>query len=221
MFTGIIQAQGQLDSCEPRHGDLRLWVQVGQLPLEGVKLGDSIAVDGVCLTVAELDNNIFAADVSRETLELTTLGGMAIGTTLNLETALTLNQPLGGHLVSGHVDGVGEVLELSEDARSLRMRISVPVNLSRYVARKGSVTVNGVSLTVNKVQDHRFDVNLVPHTLQETNLGELQAGARVNIEVDLVARYIERLLLGERESGEAKLLLAGLADRLQDQAREA
>lgn len=220
MFTGIIQSRGRLQSCEPRHGDLRLWIDAGKLPMAKVALGDSIAVNGVCLTVTELDGNSFAADVSRETLELTTLGQTEINAAVNLEPALTLQQPLGGHLVSGHVDGVGEVTELTEDARSLRMHFSVPMELARYIARKGSVTVNGVSLTVNNVQGNAFDVNLVPHTLQETNLGDLAAGSKVNIEVDLVARYLERLLSGERDSGEPKLLLAGLADQLLDQARE-
>lgn len=220
MFTGIIQAVGRLDSCEPRQGDLRLWIQTGALALDNVTLGDSIAVDGVCLTVADKEGETFAADVSRETLELTTAGNWQIGARLNLEPALTLQQPLGGHLVSGHVDGVATVNELREDARSLRMGFSVPQSLARYIARKGSVTVNGVSLTVNNVKGCDFDVNLVPHTLQETNLGDLEASHQVNIEVDLVARYLERLLMGERESGEPKMLLAGLAEQLLDQARE-
>ncbi len=218
MFTGIIQAQGRLGGCEPRHGDLRLWIETGQLPMEQVALGDSIAVNGVCLTVVELSSAEeepgFAADVSRETLEHTTLGTTELGAPLNLERALTLDRPLGGHLVSGHVDGVAEVTEIAEDARSVRMAFVLPVALSRYVARKGSVTVNGVSLTVNTVEGNRFDVNLVPHTLQETNLGALQSGSQVNIEVDLVARYLERLLLGDQKESEPGLLLAGLAERL-------
>lgn len=215
MFTGIIQAVGRLDSMEPRGGDLRLWIDAAGLQMERVVLGDSIAVDGACLTVAELDGALFAADLSRETLELTTLGGRKPGDRVNLEMALTLAQPLGGHLVSGHVDGMGELMDCEEDARSLRMRFEVPGELARYIARKGSVTVNGVSLTVNAVEGSRFAVNLVPHTLQETNLGELQPGARVNIEVDLVARYLERLLLGDSPEGEPQLLLAGLGERLQ------
>lgn len=214
MFTGIIQAKGRLDSCEPCQGDLRMWIDAGDLSLDAVALGDSIAINGVCLTVTELDGNSFAADVSRETLELTTLGATEIGAALNLEPALTLSQPLGGHLVSGHVDGVGTVISLQEDARSLRMAFKVPAALSRYIARKGSVTVNGVSLTVNNVDAQEFDVNLVPHTLQATNLGSLAADSKVNIEVDLVARYLERLLLGEGRVGEPRILLADLAGRL-------
>lgn len=215
MFTGIIQAQGQLQNCEPRQGDLRLWIQIGQLPFERVVLGDSIAVDGVCLTVAEREDDRFAADVSRETLELTTLGGTEIGAAVNLEPALTLNQPLGGHLVSGHVDGVGELRLLAQDARSLRMQFEVPESLMRYIAVKGSVTVNGVSLTVNQVEGCRFEVNLVPHTLQATNLGGLSKGARVNIEVDLLARYLERLLQGGQTHEQSPLLLAALNDQQQ------
>lgn len=226
MFTGIIQALGRLDSCEPHHGDLRLWIDTGRLSLDNVALGDSIAVNGVCLTVTELtvagDEKGFAADVSRETLELTTLGQLAIGAALNLEPALTLQQPLGGHLVSGHVDGVGTVLSLEEDARSLRMRFQVPTELAHYIARKGSVTVNGVSLTVNQVEGSEFDVNLVPHTLQETNLGKLEAGSKVNIEVDLLARYLERLLTGANGAvGESQLLLADLAERLSEPTQSA
>ena len=219
MFTGIIQAVGKLQSCEPRHGDLRLWIDTAALSLDAVSLGDSIAVDGVCLTVAEMDGNCFAADVSRETLELTTMGSRQIDAKLNLEPALTLQQPLGGHLVSGHVDGVGKLLSLEEDARSLRLSFEVPAALGRYVA-KGSVTVNGVSLTVNQVEGHQFDVNLVPHTLQHTNLGELQVGDPVNIEVDLLARYLERLLMGEGSIGEPGMLLANLAEQLGAQAHE-
>ena len=228
MFTGIIQAQGRLAGCEPRHGDLRLWIETGKLPLDAVVLGDSIAVNGVCLTVVELNKQAgevgepgFGADVSRETLELTTLGSTEINSAVNLEAALTLSQPLGGHLVSGHVDGMGELVSIHEDARSIRMEFSVPDALARYIARKGSVTINGVSLTVNKVQRSSFDVNLVPHTLQETNLGALQPGSKVNIEVDLVARYLERLLLGDRKDSEPGLLLAGLADSLANEGIKA
>ena len=220
MFTGIIQAVGRLESCEPRHGDLRLWINTGALSLDNVALGDSIAVNGICLTVAEKDDAQFAADLSRETLELTTAGDWQIGAALNLEPALTLQQPLGGHLVSGHVDGVATVNRLEDDARSLRMGFTVPASLARYIARKGSVTINGVSLTVNNVQGNDFDVNLVPHTLQETNLGKLEVGSQVNLEVDLVARYLERLLTGEGAVGEPQLLLAQAAAEHADSLQE-
>ncbi len=216
MFTGIIQAQGRLQKTETQGGDRRLWLDTDKLDLSSVALGDSIAVNGVCLTAVELSERGFAADVSQETLNLTTLGALGEGDPVNLEKALTLNQPLGGHLVSGHVDGIGQVTGMHEEARSLRMEFEVPQDLSRYVARKGSITINGVSLTVNDVKGRHFGVNLIPHTLQETNLGSLQPGDAVNLEVDLVARYLERLLMGDsREQGEP-LLLAGLRHSLQN-----
>ena len=173
-------------------------VATGKLALQGVVLGDSIAVNGVCLTAVELGEGQFAADVSRETLSLTTLGDLRPGTPINLEKALTLATPLGGHLVSGHVDGLGEVLERREDARSWRLRIQAPAGLARYIAQKGSICVDGVSLTVNTVHGAQFDLNIVPHTLDETIIRLYQPGTRVNLEVDLVARYLERLVLGER-----------------------
>lgn len=221
MFTGIIQALGRIERSEARGGDVRLWLDTAQLNLSNVSLGDSIAVNGVCLTVVELAERGFAADVSRETLDLTTLGQLKAGDPVNLEPALTLNQPLGGHLVSGHVDGVGKLLRRAEEARSLRMDFEVPSGLARYVARKGSITVNGVSLTVNQVSGRSFGVNLVPHTLQETNLGNLQDGEAVNIEVDLVARYLERLLMGD-DAGlkQEPMLLAGLRSSLDEQMQK-
>lgn len=217
MFTGIIQAKGQLQRSEHRDGDQRLWIDSAGLNLSGVSLGDSIAVNGVCLTAVELGERGFAADVSNETLGLTTLGQLSPGDTLNLELALTLNQPLGGHLVSGHVDGIGKVTALRDESRSLRMDFEAPGELARYIARKGSITVNGVSLTVNAVEGCGFGVNLVPHTLQETNLGELEVGSPVNLEVDLLARYLERLLTGAQDSQtsrDAPLLLASLHDNM-------
>ncbi len=198
MFTGIIQAIGEVQRLEPRGGDLRLHLHTGKLDLTGVQLGDSIAVNGVCLTAIDLPGNGFAADVSRETLSLTSLGGLKAGSRVNLETALTLATPLGGHLVSGHVDGLGEVLERSDDARSVRFRIQAPAELARYIAHKGSICVDGTSLTVNTVNGRWFELNIVPHTLQETIMGDYRVGTRVNLEVDLIARYLERLLLGER-----------------------
>jgi riboflavin synthase len=198
MFTGIIQAIGQIRRLEPRGGDMRLSVATGKLAMAGVNLGDSIAVNGVCLTAVALNGAEFSADVSRETLSLTTLGGLKSGSAVNLEKALTLSTPLGGHLVSGHVDGVGEVLERHDDGRSWRLRIRAPAGLARYIAQKGSICVDGTSLTVNAVDGSDFEVNIVPHTLVETVIGGYAPGTRVNLEVDLIARYLERLLLGER-----------------------
>ena len=198
MFTGIIQAIGKVVRMEPRGGDLRLHLHTGKLDLGGVRLGDSIAVNGVCLTAIALPGDGFAADVSRETLSLTSLGTLKPGGRVNLEKALTLATPLGGHLVSGHVDGLGEVLERRGDARSVRFRIQAPAELARYIAHKGSICVDGTSLTVNTVDGRCFDLNIVPHTLQETIMGDYAEGTRVNLEVDLIARYLERLLLGER-----------------------
>jgi len=161
-------------------------------------LGDSIATNGVCLTVVALTGRGFSADVSRETLSLTTLQRLRPGTRVNLEKALTLQTRLGGHLVSGHVDGVGEVVSRRNDGRSIRFRIKAPVDLAKYIAHKGSICVDGISLTVNAVDGAEFELNIVPHTLQETTLGDFMPGRRVNLEVDVIARYLERLLLGER-----------------------
>ena len=203
MFTGIIQSVGMLAAAEPRGGDLRLRIRTGKLDLSDVALGDSIAVNGVCLTAVELTGDGFAADVSRETLSLTSLGGLGHGAPVNLEKALTLATRLGGHLVSGHVDGMGTVIERSDDARSVRFVIEAPRDLARYIAHKGSICVDGTSLTVNSVDGARFELNIVPHTLQETIMGGYGKGTRVNLEVDLIARYLERLVLGDAaaESG--------------------
>jgi riboflavin synthase len=198
MFTGIIQSVGLIQRLEPRGGDVRLSIDTGKLPLDGVVLGDSIAVNGVCLTAVALTGRGFAADVSRETLTLTTLGDLKPGSRVNLEKALTLSTPLGGHLVSGHVDGVGTLLERHEDARSWRLRIQAPDELARYIAHKGSIGVDGTSLTVNRVEGAVFELNIVPHTIQETLIGDYRPGTRVNLEVDLIARYLERLLLGDQ-----------------------
>lgn len=198
MFTGIIQSVGLIQRLEPRGGDACLTIETGKLPLDGVVLGDSIAVNGVCLTAVALTGRGFAADVSRETLTLTTLGDLRPGSRVNLEKALTLSTPLGGHLVSGHVDGVGTLLERHEDARSWRLRIQAPDELARYIAHKGSICVDGTSLTVNRVEGAVFELNIVPHTIQETLIGDYRPGSRVNLEVDLIARYLERLLLGDQ-----------------------
>jgi riboflavin synthase len=194
LFTGIVTDIGRIRALEPRGGDVRLIVAVNTLPLTRMSLGDSIAVAGVCLTATDLQQAQFAADVSRETLNLTTLGGLAIDSRVNLEAALRAGDPLGGHLVSGHVDGVATVQSAEADARSLRLRFRVPPGLARYIARKGSVTIDGVSLTVNEVAGEECGVNLIPHTQQVTTLGSLKPGDRVNIEIDQMARYAERLL---------------------------
>jgi riboflavin synthase len=197
MFTGIIQAIGRVESLESRGGDLRLTINSGQLDLDDVVLGDSIATNGICLTVIELTGQGFKADVSRETIKLTTLHQLKSASPVNLEKALTLNTRLGGHLVSGHVDGVGEILSRSDDARSIRFSVAAPNELAKYIAHKGSICVDGVSLTVNGVNGSQFELNLVPHTLQETIMDGYQAGTQVNLEVDLIARYLERLMMGE------------------------
>lgn len=200
MFTGIIQAIGSVANIESRGGDVRLTVRTGQLDLGDVSLGDSIATNGVCLTAVELPGDGFRADVSRESLGLTTLHKLRPGSPVNLEKALTLNTRLGGHLVSGHVDGVGKVIERREDARSIHFVIEAPRQLAKYIAHKGSICVDGTSLTVNGVNGSRFDLNIVPHTLQETIMLDYLPGTEVNLEVDLIARYLERLMLGERAS---------------------
>jgi len=198
MFTGIIQAIGTIHAIEPRGGDTRLQIRTGKLDLGDVQLGDSIAVNGVCLTAVELPGDGFWADVSQESLDKTTLAQLTLNQRVNLEKALTPNTRLGGHLVSGHVDGVGEVLSRKPAARAIQFTIRAPDALARYIAHKGSICVDGTSLTVNAVNGAVFELTIVPHTLQETIMGEYQAGRRVNLEVDLIARYLERLLLGER-----------------------
>lgn len=211
MFTGIIQAVGSLAAAEPRGGDMRLRIRTGKLDLSDVALGDSIAVNGVCLTAVEVLGDGFVADVSRETLSLTTLGSLGKGGSVNLEKALTLATRLGGHLVSGHVDGIGKVLERSDDARSVRFVIEAPAPLARYIAHKGSICVDGTSLTVNGVRGARFELNIVPHTLQETIMDAYRPGTEVNLEVDLIARYLERLVLGDAAADEKA---GGLSEEL-------
>ena len=201
MFTGIVQTIGTVTRCAPKGGDVEIVIAAATGYLDGTALGDSIAVNGCCLTVTQLADDAFTADVSRETLSLTTLGEWAAGARVNLEKALRAGDALGGHYVTGHVDGVATVAAMTDDARSRRVEFAVPVALARYIARKGSVTVDGVSLTVNGVTeldagrpDARFDVNLVPHTLEVTSLGGYVPGKRVNIEVDIIARYLERMM---------------------------
>ena len=194
MFTGLIAGVGTLAAREPRGGDARLRIDVGTLPFEGVQLGESIAVNGCCLTVVAFDATGFTVDASNETLALTTLGRLALGAPVNLERAMLPTDRLGGHLVSGHVDGLATAARRWEDARAVRWRFAAPIALLRYVAHKGSVCVDGVSLTVNAADDAGFEVALVPHTVAHTAFHALREGDAVNIEVDLLARYVERLL---------------------------
>ena len=198
MFTGIIEAIGTIQNISPQAGDMRLTINTAKLDLTDVQLGDSIAVNGVCLTAIELTQNSFSADVSRETLSLTSLANLTANSPINLEKALTLATRLGGHLVSGHVDGLGQITERKADARSIRFHIKAPDELAKYIAHKGSITVDGTSLTVNAVNGAIFELNIVPHTLQQTIMNFYQVGQSVNLEVDLLARYLERLLLGDK-----------------------
>jgi riboflavin synthase len=194
MFTGLIQAVGRIHALEPRGGDLRLTIAAGGLPMDDVVLGESIAVSGCCLTVVAFDDGHFAADVSTESLSRTTLGVRVAGDAVNLERALQVGDRLGGHLVSGHVDGVGRVAAIMPDARAQRWRFEAPRELLRYIAEKGSIAVDGVSLTVNAVDEAGFEVALIPHTVAHTAFGATAVGSPVNLEVDQVARYVERLL---------------------------
>lgn len=196
MFTGIIHAVGHVRSLQRRDGDVRLTIDTGDLDLADVQLGDSIAVAGCCLTAVALDASGFSADVSTESLALTTLGTLKAGAAVNLEKALRLSDRLGGHLVSGHVDGVGKVLSVTPDARSQRWLFEAPSGLARYIAAKGSICIDGTSLTVNAVDGARFGVNLIPHTVQNTTFAARRSGDAVNLEVDVIARYAERLLAG-------------------------
>ncbi|MDC3261556.1 riboflavin synthase [bacterium] len=198
MFTGIISAIGDIAQLEQRGGDVRLTIRSGNLSLADVQLGDSIACNGACLTAVELTGEGFVADVSVETLNLTTIGNWQTGSRINLEKAMQASDRFGGHIVSGHVDGIGEVISLHEDARSWRFRIRAPRDLAKYIAHKGSITVDGTSLTINKVEGAEFELNIVPHTMTHTVMGDYQVGTKLNLEVDLVARYLERLLLGDK-----------------------
>ncbi|KAF0807616.1 riboflavin synthase subunit alpha [Alcanivorax xiamenensis] len=215
MFTGIIEAQGHIDALIPSNGDVTLRIQSANLDFADVRLGDSIAVNGVCLTVTELaGGDTFAADVSGETLALTSLKQLKAGSRVNLEKAMTPSTRMGGHLVSGHVDGLGKVVSLTPDARSVRIDIEAPAELARYIAKKGSITVDGISLTVNEVDGRVFSLNIIPHTQDVTTIQDWKAGTPVNLEVDIIARYLERLLLGERaaEPGSAGITMAMLAE---------
>jgi riboflavin synthase len=194
MFTGIIQAKGSISGIERRGGDVRLSVRSGEMPWASYEIGESISVNGVCLTAVALRDDGFDTDVSVETLDVTALGNLQVGDAVNLEPALAFGDRLGGHLVSGHVDCVGNVVKQEGDARSIRLTIEIAPELARYVAKKGSVTVDGVSLTVNGVLGNTFEVNIIPHTAEATIIGDYTVGTKANIEVDLLARYIERLV---------------------------
>ncbi|MCG6937734.1 MAG: riboflavin synthase [Gammaproteobacteria bacterium] len=211
MFTGIIEAVGRIKKIESVGGDMRLHVDPGNLDMSDVQAGDSIAVNGVCLTAIEFDEKHFAADVSNETIKLTSLKDLAVGSEVNLEKALLPTTRLGGHLVSGHVDGLGEVLSVKEEARSIQLTIRAPKELKRYIAMKGSICIDGTSLTVNKITDTDFEINIVPHTQQQTIIKHYKPGARVNLEVDLIARYLERLLLNQDENTANGITLEALA----------
>jgi len=193
MFTGIIVATGRVAAIVEKRGDLELAIESGEVERMRVAVGDSVSVQGVCLTATRVEPNVFHADVSRETLAKTTLGTFEPGRRVNLEPSLRAGDALGGHLVSGHVDAVGILTSTVEDARSRRLQFELPVTLMRYVAPKGSICIDGVSLTVNDVGDRRFDVNIIPHTHEVTTLGDLTVGVGANIEIDVIARYLERL----------------------------
>ncbi len=214
MFTGIIEALGEIAALEPCGGDLRLYIRSGNLPLQGVKLGDSIATNGVCLTAVELPGDGFWADVSRETLNHSGFAQAKIGQKVNLERAMAADGRFDGHIVSGHVDGVGVVQDVKKDARSIRLSIEAPADIARYIAGKGSICVDGVSLTVNRIDGARFELNIVPHTAAETIIPSYTVGSQVNLEVDVVARYLERLLQadGLGQSNKAGLSMATLAE---------
>ena len=219
MFTGIIQAVGAVKQLQKTGSDVRLHISCDAFDFDKIGLGDSIAVNGVCLTVVQKSDSGFAADVSIETLEHTSLKQLAADVPVNLECAVTPATPLGGHLVSGHVDGVGEIVALHEDGRSTRYEVQVPVELAKYIAKKGSVCIDGVSLTVNDVNGDQFGINIIPHTKQHTIFANYRKGSSVNIEVDVIARYVERLLLGDKAAAKDSQLSAeflaehGFADK--------
>ena len=198
MFTGIIQAIGVVAEIQSKGVDSRLYVKTKNLSLEKVQLGDSIAVNGVCLTATELPGDGFWADVSVETISKTAFNQLQVGSRVNLEKAVLPSTHLGGHLVSGHVDGLGKIIEKIDVGRSVQFKIKAPDELAKYIAAKGSITVNGISLTVNAINGSYFELNIVPHTLEQTTLNECFAGKLVNLEVDIIARYLERLLMGDK-----------------------
>lgn len=198
MFTGIIESVGKIVAIEAKNEDARFRIFTHKLDLSDVKLGDSIAVNGVCLTVVELPGDGFWADVSAETLSCTSFKSLAVGSKANLEKALRPTTRLGGHMVSGHVDAIGKVIKRYSEGRSVRFHIQASDEMAKYIAEKGSICVDGISLTVNAVKGAIFELNVVPHTLQETTMGDFKVGTEVNLEVDIIARYLERLILGEK-----------------------
>ncbi len=202
MFTGIIETTGTISALETGTNDTRLSIGVGSMSLEDVSLGDSIAVNGVCLTAVAINSDEFAVDVSPETLSRTSLGKLGINSPVNLEKALRLSDRLGGHLVSGHVDGLGILQERQQQGRYERLSFKMPADLSRYIAQKGSITIDGISLTVNEVNNEQFSVQIIPHTSEKTIISTYQHGTVVNLEVDLIARYLERLFLGDNTQSE-------------------
>jgi riboflavin synthase len=214
MFTGIIESLGQVDSIQNVGGDVRLRIQT-DLDMSDVHLGDSIATNGICLTVIDWGSNWYAADVSRESLNRTTLGTWQVGQPVNVEKAMLPTTRFGGHIVSGHVDVVGEITLVRSDARSLYFEVTAPAEVAKYLAEKGSITVDGISLTINHLNGNVLSLNLIPHTAERTNIGTWKAGTKVNLEVDVLARYIERLLLGDKAAetkAESKISLDFLAE---------
>lgn len=197
MFTGIVETRGEVASMEPTGGDVRITVSAQEYFDRDISLGDSIAVNGCCLTVVECLDDQFSFDVSKESMSLTLIGNWQVGTQVNLEMALLPTTRMGGHMVSGHVDGLATLTMLEQDARSWRMAFEAPQELRKYIVKKGSITIDGISLTVNNVSDNSFDINVIPHTFKVTNLGGLGVGDQVHIEVDLIARYLESLLQGQ------------------------
>lgn len=205
MFTGIIQAEGSIANIEPKDGDWKVTINVGKLDMSDVQIGDSIAANGICLTAIEFNDSQYVADVSGETLKVTNAESWRVGTPVNLEKALTLQDRLGGHLVSGHVDGIGTVKSITQDARSWRYEVEAPADICKYIAAKGSICINGISLTVNEVDGCVFGVNIVPHTRQETTIKHLEVGSNLNLEVDLLARYLERMMSAPQAEEASKI----------------
>ncbi|MBE3704103.1 riboflavin synthase [Vibrio parahaemolyticus] len=199
MFTGIVEAVGKLTAITPKGEDITVTVEVGKLDMSDVKLGDSIATNGVCLTVIDFGSNYYCADLSLETLKKTGFANYQVGEKVNLEKAMLPATRFGGHIVSGHVDGVGEIVERNQVGRAIEFWVAMPAEISKYVAEKGSITVDGISLTVNDLRKNAFKLTIVPHTCEETTIDQFQVGRKVNLEVDVLARYMERLLQGQQE----------------------